>query len=647
MNRAKYLSGILIVFFTVIIFSSCERMGLEILEEPQVVAITEDSIFANIEYTQRLLWESYQTLPYSLMTRREKSDGNNTPVGNNTLEDLTDLAHAVMSWGGAAGMYYDGTYSASTQQTNAGETVYNFLHPAKWKAFRNCYLLIENIDNVPDADEQTKKRLKAEARLIIALQYYEMFKNLGGVVWVDKAFKLGEDFNIGDEGNSESFKLPRLTAAASLDSIVAYIDRAAPDLPWAFNDQENAEWRGRFTRASALGLKIRALLFGASPLFNDDAPYKDGEAAAAGLTWYGGQDRSRWQDVVDACQQFMAENGGEYALVQAEGNTCEDYRSAFQQAYFNRESSEVLISVSPDFNGTNIWWGEYTTHSYHAILSFGCALPTDNFLRLFPMSDGTPITDPASGWNENVDPFGLEGFVPGGQDNRAYNRDPRLYESALLSGDNRGSNRTGGWWESYSGAHVAGLNNGSSVGALLVQNGGTHARKYYPDGWAQNNRINDHYCYLRLAEIYLAYAEALAEVGREADAKVYLNMVRSRVGLNGIDDAYEPDLSGQALIDEIIDERARELAYEDVRWYDITRRKIEKAFTGDIRMVYVFAEDGSTSPDVKPTQFSYEYHTPVSNPRAWKTAFDSKYYLQAFPLNEINKQYGLIQNPGY
>lgn len=646
MNRLKYIYG-LIVLVTVTLFSSCERIGLDILEEPDVVAITQDTLFSDIEYTQRLLWESYQTLPYSVMSRRAKSDGNNTPVGDNILEDLTDLAHNIMSWGGAAAMYYDGTYSASTQQTMANQTVYNFIHPAKWKAFRNCYLLIQNIDDVPNADEDTKKLLIAEARMIIALQYFEMFRNIGGVPWVGKAFELGEDFNIGDRGDSESFQLPRLTAAATLDSIVKYIELAEPDLPWAIAEADKGQWSGRFTRASALGLKIRAQLFGASPLFNSDAPYKEGEAATAGLTWFGGKDENRWQEVVTACEEFVATNGGEYALEQAEGTTCEDYRSAFQKAYFNRESSEVLISVRPDFQGTDIWGGDYSNHSYHAIMGFGAGVPTDNFLRLFPMSDGTPITDPASGWDESVDPFGLEGYTGSGADNRKYNRDPRLYESALLNGDNRGSNRSGGWWNSYSGERVDGLNNGSNVGSNFISNGGAYGRKYYPDGWAQNARINDHWCYLRLAEVYLSYAEALAETDRETDAKYWLDQVRSRVGLKGIDEAYEPDLTGQALIDEILDERSRELAYEDVRWYDITRRKIEEAFTGEINFVYVYAENGSTSPNVPPTQFSYEYRPPATNQRAWKTAFDTKYYLQAIPLNEINKRYGLIQNPGY
>ena len=34
-------------------------------------------------------------------------------------------------------------------------------------------------------------------------------------------------------------------------------------------------------------------------------------------------------------------------------------------------------------------------------------------------------------------------------------------------------------------------------------------------------------------------------------------------------------------------------------------------------------------------------------PRMWQTRFIPKWYLSAFPSNEINKGYGLVQNPGW
>jgi hypothetical protein len=51
-----------------------------------------------------------------------------------------------------------------------------------------------------------------------------------------------------------------------------------------------------------------------------------------------------------------------------------------------------------------------------------------------------------------------------------------------------------------------------------------------------------------------------------------------------------------------------------------------------------------------PTKFEYR-RIPVRNntsfPRSWWTTFSSKWYLSAMPVREINKDYGLTQNPGW
>ncbi len=70
---------------------------------------------------------------------------------------------------------------------------------------------------------------------------------------------------------------------------------------------------------------------------------------------------------------------------------------------------------------------------------------------------------------------------------------------------------------------------------------------------------------IRLADVLLMAAEALARSGNEPQAKVYLNRVRKRVGL--------PDRTstGQALLDDIATERRLELATEGHRFWDLLR----------------------------------------------------------------------------
>jgi hypothetical protein len=101
------------------------------------------------------------------------------------------------------------------------------------------------------------------------------------MIWVNHAY-----------GPNDNFNLKRLTAMATLDSIVTMIDSAAPHLPFTLNDPSTQA--GRFTQAGAMGLKCRVLLFGASPLFNSDQPYMPGEASDQKLVWMGGYHKSLW-----------------------------------------------------------------------------------------------------------------------------------------------------------------------------------------------------------------------------------------------------------------------------------------------------------------------------------------------------------------
>jgi hypothetical protein len=76
---------------------------------------------------------------------------------------------------------------------------------------------------------------------------------------------------------------------------------------------------------------------------------------------------------------------------------------------------------------------------------------------------------------------------------------------------------------------------------------------------------------LRLAEVYLIYAEA---VGPTADGFKYLNMVRRRAFGEPIDAPSSHDLTAantSNFTDAVIRERRYELAFEDDRWFDLKR----------------------------------------------------------------------------
>lgn len=98
---------------------------------------------------------------------------------------------------------------------------------------------------------------------------------------------------------------------------------------------------------------------------------------------------------------------------------------------------------------------------------------------------------------------------------------------------------------------------------------------------------------IRYADVLLMYAEAKVELG-EIDASVYeaLNEIRQRpsVGLDPIDSSTHPDQ--EALRSYIMEERARELAFEGLRLYDMNRWEIGEEKEGEILGAHFRNENG-------------------------------------------------------
>ncbi|WNH10983.1 RagB/SusD family nutrient uptake outer membrane protein [Thalassobellus suaedae] len=86
---------------------------------------------------------------------------------------------------------------------------------------------------------------------------------------------------------------------------------------------------------------------------------------------------------------------------------------------------------------------------------------------------------------------------------------------------------------------------------------------------------------MRLADLYLLYAETLNEAnGTSSEVKKYLDLIRERAGLLGVDDSWanfstnpSKPQTKEGLRDIIHQERSIELAFEGSRYWDIRRWK--------------------------------------------------------------------------
>lgn len=582
--------------------ASCEdfKVGEAFLEKPVTTDVNIDTVFSHRIYAEQILNEAYHSLP-DFLSESDK-------FGWLTLEVLTDIGDT-----GGNPAIYSGQATASNPHDFYYDLDNNIGGEARVSGpisgIRQCWIYIENVDRVPDMTAEEKLRRKAEAKMIIAYHYSDMFRNYGGVPRIDHAY-----------GPNEDFTFVRMTVEETVDFICTLCDEAAADLPWSVS----AEDEGRMTAAGALALKSRVLTFAASPLFNSEQPFLDGEAAQKHLTWYGNKDMDRWQAALDAGLAFLEENqnNSNYWQLVDTGNP----RADFLEGYYGRHQGEAMI-VSHRYNKfNNIWY-----YAFRQLIWGNAARPSGCYGDMFEWKTGEPFdwSNPEHAANPFWDADG------------DMNRDPRMYETLWVNGDAfRG--RT---FELYS---PGGRENWDGSGSTFQRNpyNGYGTRKFVLD-YDSELFARYYQCPLmRLSEVYLNIAEAMNELGIAdqkdkfgRDAYDYVNLVRARVDMPGIDRTRYPQ--GEELLEAILHERAVEFGFEEVRYYDINRRMRKDLLdVQHFRLKIYRNNDGS---------FRYERENGTQVPRIWiqPERWSNKYFLTPFPTDEVNKDYGLIQNPGW
>ena len=143
----------------------------------------------------------------------------------------------------------------------------------------------------------------------------------------------------------------------------------------------------------------------------------------------------------------------------------------------------------------------------------------------------------------------------------------------------------------------------------------------------------------RLAEFYLLYAEMLNEVDpTNADVLKYVNLVRSRAGLEDLE-VLNPAIEGnQALQREAIRRESRiELATEGQRYFDVRRWMIADKAPGQ-------GGQGGEFHGMNVDQPQPAYYTRT---KLQTRSFKNKNYLYPIPLDEIKRSDVLVQNPGW
>ncbi|MCD8167025.1 MAG: RagB/SusD family nutrient uptake outer membrane protein, partial [Bacteroides sp.] len=642
--------------------------GSSFLEKSPGGSATQDTVFSSAVYTRQFLntcySRQYYGLPYNTDSGGDIPDSSSPYLGK--VDALSDCWQLHYSGTTLYDRYYGGTH---TSNYDVRGDVFGYHREQVWEVVRACWMLIENIDKVPDMDAAEKAYLVAQAKCLIAARYFDTFRHYGGIPLVTQTYT----------GIESSYEFPRATVEETVNFMIELLDEAIASnaLFWAYDGTQSkgsyynpASEIGRWTVAGAMALKCKIWQFAASPLFNDTRGFAGGssEAERELLVWYGGYRAELWDNCLKACEDFFnaVKQNGYYQLNQATSTAPEQYRQAYRMGYIKQDSKEVLHSVRVTgvdaFNSSTYLWHSWSDNGRNSYT------PTQEYVEMFPWSDGTPFDWEKTASEGRLDEMFLTGDVVEGQQSLAnivLTRDPRLYETVRVNG----LPKMLGWdsgvmsgmpYELWVGGYDAGVASINETGNYAT---GYDNMKYYLG--TEYQRQYTQWVSLRLSDIYLTYAEALLQAKNDHRSCIeQIDIVRARVGLSGLNEC-NPDknlLSNEeALLEELLRERACELGMEDSRYFDLVRYKradmLERPLHG--LLIYRLDENGNRieskwyegdygSGAMQPTRFDYEKFQLINRARYWWTyGFHSKWYLSPLPLSEINKDYGLIQNPGW
>ena len=452
--------------------------------------------------------------------------------------------------------------------------------------FEQYIPLLQNNAGWTDAQVESYKELAiAESKSVRALYYFELIKRYGGVPLVKKTYTLDD---------KEIITLPRNNFSDCVDYIVSLCNEAS-EVFTRYNYITN-QYRGfGFLSASTcpLAIKAKTLAYAASPLFNNvQNPI---------LGYTDGNVQERWKLAAKALKTVI------------------DLAPSKLYLYPNFEK---LFIIQPNQNTEYIVYTgnpkNYMLELYNyppSLLGSGGTCPSHNLVCAFEKKDGS-ANDMQS-------------------DTRFENMDPRFDVTIVRDGSILGARGA---------IDISDPNSQDAIGKVNLRSTvtGYYLRKFLDTNInlsAQTITSTYHYFpVIRLADIYLLYAEAMNEAYGPNDAADLgwtaleaLNKVRTRAGIT----VPYTTTSQTEMTKKIRNERRVELAFEDQRYFDLRRWKTaEKDLNQPLMGFRIERQDNGV---VSTHEFVVD----------GQRKFNTKMYYSPIPYSEMQLNTNLVQNPGW
>lgn len=627
----KYLKRLLLIgiIWSATGMVSCKKY----LDRDPEAIVSAESAFKDFRSFQGFTEELYNCIPD--FTNRYWTNSWNW--GEDEIQSTVQNFHFVVKvdngdfWGWQR--EFDGWGAGFLDNASASTNNDRFtkgLYPLAWYGIRKANLGLENLDKLVDATPEERNLIKGQLLFFRGWFHFMLIQYFGGLPYIDRVLP-----------SDEEFRLPRLKYQESAEKAAKDFREAADLLPvnWdntAAGVQTTGKNQLRINKIMALGYLGKNYLWAASPLMNFES---------TGNKTYNAELSKKAAAAFAELLQLTESGAAPHKLM-----PFAQYSTNF---YTTGQNFLIPGGTEAIFNGP--YWGAHgstygTAKQYTPAIVGADALvfaPTANYVNYYGMKNGLPIANSAQ------PDLGGSGYDP---QSPWKDRDPRFYNDIVydgvkvVQGTLAANMETHRYANLFSNGSYRDERSGSRTGYMLYKFVPRTANNF-DQGWNYGQNLNIKVPYMRLADIYLMYAESIAAGYESPSAKAdgfsksgvdAINVIRDRAGVGHV--AAKFLASPTEFMKEVRRERAVELSFEGHRFNDLRRWRL----LAEVPYTLKTAAEFDRAAPLNPTADSKVNRVVNYRERViLQRQFSEKHYWLPLKRADVNMYPEFAQNPGW